>query len=70
MSLMSQYKCLKKKPSQREIITKFTQEQDKKKPREKALHNAIIIQSYYIFYIDGDLKDQNSSLLKKEEWGN
>ena len=28
-----------------------------KKTREKAPHNEIIIQSYYIFYIDGDFKD-------------
>jgi hypothetical protein len=27
------------------------------KPRQKAPNNEIIIQSYYIFYIDGDIKD-------------
>jgi hypothetical protein len=56
-------------------------EQDKSPPRtnppplrQKAPHNEIIIESYYIFlywcWYLRYLKNQNSLLLKKEEWGN
>jgi flagellar biosynthesis protein FlhB len=41
-------------------------EQDKKKPLIKSIINVFCAIYFICFYIDGDLKDKNSSLLKKK----
>ena len=41
-------------------------EQDKKKPLIKSIINVFCAIYFICFYIDGDLKDKNSSLLNKE----